>query len=853
MKNLSQFIWNNPIITSLFGKNRDNYRNYRLSYKIVFFLAVSYLNIFMRFVNNFSFYKIISRTRHFSGLKQWKKLFSPIAPLPIILLFLNCQLKNNNSNDSILWILSLLSNTQTGNPGLVANADLKLISISGILYDSSGNPLANAKMDMGSPSANILSRTISSVVYTDPDGMYEINATDGTLNITVTKADGTSMGSFSIKVEGEKIPLVENNSQAFQSSELQAVLLPTVSTIAPSKPDIRFTSSSYTLVSGQFIQPIVAKNNGGSITSCSVLPALPSGLNFKSTNCTISGTPSLPSSSQSYKITAINAGGESIFLLNIGVVSPEPPGTLNYSGTPFILNRGQKVSINPLYSGGRIRRCTSTPSLVNTGLTLDPLSCRIFGTASKIQYGVNYTIQATNSAGNTDTTLSLSIVEISSPPSNLEYLNPPVLMVGLSLEMGYINLLGIATSFSVSPPLPEGLSINTTTGIIKGTPSLPSTAKIYVVRASNNKGSTTANITFEIKDRPPSMLSYSTSSLVLTENMGITTLTPTYVGSIISCKVSPNLPTGLIFNTTNCSISGTPTQSQENTNYTITASNSSGETSTALGIAINNLPPTNLKFDSPQYVFTQNSYVYRSASYSGSITSCTIFPALPAGMEIGSINCAISGTPTSSHPPTKHTITGSNRNGSTSTELLITVNIAAPKSLAYSGSPFTFTQNVPISFRTPTYSGTITSCTTNPGLPWGLDILQSSCTIIGTPMEAQAPTNYVVTASNSTGSTNTAISIRINTAPPSNLVYSSSSFNFTQFLTIQTQTPTYNGSVSSCSISPALPTGLNFNTNTCAITGNPSVTHNRSHTVTATNSTGSTTASITIVVNQSRQ
>jgi hypothetical protein len=781
-----------------------------------------------------------------------KKLIKYLGIIFITLLFLSCQLKNKKNENSSLWILSLLSgiSNNINTPVLDGSSESKSVIIFGILYDFNGNPLTNAKMSFSNLSTNLMSRAVSSEVYTDADGMYEIETTNGSLNISVTKSDGTGLGSFSIKVEGEKTPIVENNNSAFQSSEPQSVVRLKVTNQTPQKPILLYPSSAYTLTRGQFIQPIVAKNNGGLISSCIISPSLPVGLNLKSNNCTITGIPSVSSSSQIYQITASNAGGEDNFNLNLSVISPEPPNNLNYSGSPFIFNKSQQVSITPLYSGGKIRSCTSTPSLASTGLILDPISCRIFGTASSIQNGVDYTIRASNSNGNISTNISLQISDVSSPPVIMDYtINPLILTVGLSIEIKF-SVIGSVTSFSITPSLPDGLSLNNSTGVIKGTPNIASSSKNYVVRASNSKGFTTTNLTIEVKDRAPSELSYSNSYIVLTKDIQSSPITPTFVGSISSCKVSPDLPNGLILSNSDCSISGTPTQSKESTLYKITASNVSGEISTSIYLTVNNLPPSNLRFNSPQYTLTQNSYVYRAPSYDGTITSCNISPMLPAGLQIGA-TCIIYGTPTESMVAKNYTITASNGFGFTSTELLLTVNSAPPRSLSYSDAPYTFSENVSVGSRVPTYSGTITSCTSDPSLPFGLSLSQISCAITGTPIVSQIATNHKITASNSSGFTETTISVRVRIASPSNLKYPSTSVNFTQFNTITTQTPTFTGSVSSCSILPDLPTGLILNPTTCAISGNPSVEHNKLHTVTASNSSGSTSTTLTIIVNQS--
>lgn len=90
--------------------------------------------------------------------------------------------------------------------------------------------------------------------------------------------------------------------------------------------------------------------------------------------------------------------------------------------------------------------------------------------------------------------------------------------------------------------------------------------------------------------------------------------------------------------------------------------------------------------------------------------------------------------------------------------------------------------------------------------------------------------------------------LNVSLPAPTNLSYNSP-FSFRLNTTIPQQNPTVTGIVDSYSISQPLPTGLNFNTSTGAITGTPTVNSPSTiYTVTATNSAGSTSCQIVISV-----
>ncbi|MBM9576591.1 putative Ig domain-containing protein [Leptospira sp. 201903070] len=348
----------------------------------------------------------------------------------------------------------------------------------------------------------------------------------------------------------------------------------------------------------------------------------------------------------------------------------------------------------------------------------------------------------------------------------------------------------------------------------------------------------------------PISLNYSDSPYVMTRDAVISEIAPEISGEIQNCTVNPPLPTGLVLNQTDCSLSGIPNVEQAATEHSITASNEASDKTSLIIITVDTNPPAAFAFASPAIIFTKNAPTPPlRPSVRGTVTSCSSDIPLPLGLSLDP-NCMISGTPTVPQPPTTYTITASNAFGNTTTTISIVVNETAPTTLIYAGSPFVFSKDAPIATQTPTFTGTVTSCTTDIPLPTGLSIHNSTCAISGTPTVTQVAANYVVTASNVYGSTTATISITVNMAAPSSLNYVGSPFVFTQNSTISTVTPTFTGSVTNCVTDIALPTGMGINSTTCAISGTPTTTQTATnYVVTASNASGNATTTISIEVN----
>lgn len=139
-------------------------------------------------------------------------------------------------------------------------------------------------------------------------------------------------------------------------------------------------------------------------------------------------------------------------------------------------------------------------------------------------------------------------------------------------------------NYRITPSLPQGLSMQSTTGIISGTPVNEQAETIYTITCTSNQGDVSTTILFDVfYSLPPSGLSLVQNGATVGNNL-ITLIPATQMsqvsvyGSCSGCSytISPALPMGLSINGGNGLISGTPLEPKAETVYSVVARNSGG-------------------------------------------------------------------------------------------------------------------------------------------------------------------------------------------------------------------------------------------------------------------------------------
>lgn len=215
-----------------------------------------------------------------------------------------------------------------------------------------------------------------------------------------------------------------------------------------------------------------------------------------------------------------------------------------------------------------------------------------------------------------------------------------------------------------------------------------------------------------------------------------------------------------------------------------------------------------------------------------SASTSQLVVTIPAGATSGTIQVTNTAT----------ALSGSNNSGFT----LILPPSGLQYTLPTAGISTQAAVNMP-----PVVSGSAATYSINPALPQGMSINPNTGVITGQPTQAVPFTTYTITATNAGGTTTTTVSFGVGGTPRS-LVYSPAVATFNVGVAGSLAAPALvSFPAATFSVQPALPQGMSINTQTGAISGVPAVpvVPARSYVVTAANNFGTTTATLTIGVN----
>ena len=551
---------------------------------------------------------------------------------------------------------------------------------------------------------------------------------------------------------------------------------------------------------------------------------------------TYNGSVTPPSAAGSYAVQAI-------------VTEPNYQGTA--TGTLVITSPvpAPIITNNPLTGAGSVGTAFSFAIAASgspTGFTATPLPNGLtIAAATGVISGIpttvgtfNVLLGATNAGGTGNATVTLTFAPAGVAPVITN--NPLTAGATVGAPFSFaITASGAPTAYSATA-LPSGLGMGAN-GIIAGTPSSPGISNV-LLGATNATGTGYATLIISVAPAgsPP---------IITNTSLTAATTVGTPFNFSIAASGSPSsysasaLPAGLSIVSATGAITGTPTIAGTSS-VLLGATNANGT-----GVAV--LTITVVGAGSAPVITnpTGNAAATLGTPFGFTIVASglpTSFSAsgLPPGLVVDSLTGAITGTPTLAGTYLV-TLRASGPTGVAISALTVSVLPATVAPVITSLTTAPGTVGVPFVTYQTTATGLPNSYTAT-GLPAGLTLNPLTGAINGTPTDSGTSV-VTLTASNAAGSSTIALLLTIAPASAQPIITSpptaagAAGLPFVPYLIAATGLPT------SYSVT-GLPAGLALNTTTGAITGTPTFGGTSVVTLVATNSGGTGTAVLRIVV-----
>lgn len=379
------------------------------------------------------------------------------------------------------------------------------------------------------------------------------------------------------------------------------------------------------------------------------------------------------------------------------------------------------------------------------------------------------------------------------------------------------TITGDVPSFSLgTTPLPMGLTLNPTTGVISGIPASVTPSTTITIIASLNGIDVSINLLFCVMNGV--ILSYPQTEWFILKGTQFSVI-PTISGDSVILSTASLFPQGISFHSTTGQITGIPSSAVANHSVIIVATNPTGSVSVELTLSVL-IPVSECSYTNTQFILHRSMPssilpVNNDSFMTFSLNEGT----LPVGLSLDSGTGTISGIPTVLCSDVAVVIKVENSFGSRMLPLTISVVTTPITSFHYS-HVYEFLVKGVTSCLEPVFVGDPILFTLIEGsLPQGLQLDSTSGKICGSPSIAIVNTPITVKVENTLSSLTTSIFLTVEEVKLT-FTYSESPFVLGVGLPI-TITPSVSGTVVYEIISGTLPSGLILNAETGVIMGTP--------------------------------
>ena len=633
------------------------------------------------------------------------------------------------------------------------------------------------------------------------------------------------------------------DSFTYTATNASGTSSPATVTITVSAPTLVLSPASGALAGGSTgsAYSTTISTSGGTAPYTYAISAgsLPAGLILNTSSGVISGTPS-GSGTSNFTVTATDANSATGSNAYSITVSGLPPTASPVSATVAANSSANSITLS---LGGGAATSVAVASAASHGTATASGTSITYTPTAGYSGPDSFTYTATNASG----TSSPATVSITVSAPTLVLSPASGALAGGSTGSAYSTTFSASGgtapySYTITAgSLPIGLSLNTSTGALSGTPSSSATSNFTVTATDANSATGSNAYSITVSGLPPTT---SPVSATVAANSSANSITLSLGGGAATSVAVASAASHGTATASGTSITYTPTAGYSGPDsFTYTATNASGTSSPAT---------VSITVSAPTLVLSPASGALAGGS-TGSAYSTTISTSggtapytyaitvgsLPAGLILNTSSGVISGTPSGSGT-SNFTVTATDANSITgSNAYSVTISGLPPTASAVSATVAANSSANPITLSLG--GGTAASVAVASAASHGT-ATASGTSITYTPTAGYSgPDSFTYTATNASGTSSPA-TVSITVSAPTLTLTPASLSNGTVGTAYSATFSTTGGTApySYAITAGTLPAGLSLNTATGALSGTPTTNGTSSLTLTVTDAHGAT-------------
>ncbi|MFM4808404.1 putative Ig domain-containing protein [Aeromonas hydrophila] len=685
------------------------------------------------------------------------------------------------------------------------------------------------------PTVGPVSATVAANSSANPITLSLSGGAASSVAVATAASHGTATASGTSITYTPTAGYAGSDSFTYTATNASGTSSPATVTITVSAPTLAITPT--TLPDGTqgtaYSQTVTATGGSAPYTYAITAGSLPAGLSLNTSSGVISGTPSA-SGTGNFTVTATDANSATGSQAYSLVINGLPPVANAVSATVAANSSANPITLN--ITGGAASSVAVATAASHGTATASGTSITYTPTAGYAGSD-NFTYTATNASGTSSpatVTITVSTPTLAITPTTLPdgtqgtAYNQTVTATGGSAPYTYAITAG---------SLPAGLSLNTSSGVISGTPSASGTFNLTLTATDANSATGSQAYSLVINGLPPVA---NAVSATVAANSSANSITLNITGTATSVAIASAANHGTA-TASGTSITYTPAAGYAGSDsFTYTATNANGTSSPATVTITVSAPsivvsPGALSNGSVGMAYSQTiTATGGSAPYTYAITA----GSLPAGLSLNTSSGMISGTPSASGT-FNLTVTATDANSASGFQAYsLVINGLAPVAGAVSA---TVAANSSANSITLNITGTATSVAVASTASNGI-ATASGTSITYTPTAGfSGPDSFTYTATNASGTSSPAtVTITVSTPSitlnPGTLSNGSVGTAYSQTITASGGSAPYSYAITA----GALPEGLSLNAASGLISGTPSTAGTTELSITVTDAHGAT-------------